>query len=123
MKKLLLCLAFLLPAQAKATETLDQAAFWASTALIVADWSTTRYMSQNYHRGYYEKGVLLSALAGRHPSPSQVDLFFLARLAAHYWLWENVDDTTARRVYVTVTIVGHGVSVHNNLQIGLRMRF
>jgi hypothetical protein len=94
----------------------------ASSVIILADWASTRDLARNYHSGFIEKGLVLSSIYGETPSRSQIDTYFAARLLVHYAAYKWLDNPY-KNVYYTLTIVDHGTMLHNNLQLGLKIKF
>lgn len=104
----------------------DKKLFIASNAAIALDWSTTRNMSKRYDEGFYEKsGILLKAIGGEQPKTSTVDLFFVARLAANYFITDylNQYQPQYKKPYLYVTTITHFGAGINNINIGLKVDF
>lgn len=99
----------------------DKKLFIASNVAIGLDWATTRDMSKRYNEGFYEKGPILKAIGGSHPSTSTVDKYFIGRLVANYLLADYFKEY--RSVYLIITTADHGVAGIKNTQIGLRASF
>ena len=95
----------------------EQRMFVASNIAIVADWATTRDISQRYHEGYYEKNIIL----GLYPSRDRVDLYFIGLLVGNYYLVDYSDKY--RFYYLTFRTAVHGHAAVNNVTLGLRLRF
>lgn len=122
MKTLIAALLLCLTSFAHAFETKD-AEMLAGAIIIAGDWATTRDMSKRYNEGFYEKGLVLSSIYGKHPSSSQVDLYFAARLLVHYAVHKSSLSDDTKRIYYYITIADHGSALKNNLSIGLKVRF
>ena len=90
--------------------------FVAHTALVVADWSQTRYIAK-HPETYSEQNILL----GKHPSMDKVDLLFASTVIGSYYLFDSFNNDRETMLF-TATIV-RGVIVGNNLKIGLRVGF
>ena len=121
MRAIVLSLLLLIPSAAWAWEDWDKeikTMFVVSSIAIGADWMTTRNMTRRYDEGYYEKNHIL----GRHPSTADVDAYMIGILVSNYFItdWLPKD---YRIFYLGWRTVTHGSAAHNNMQIGLRLRF
>lgn len=96
--------------------TTDKSLFAAHTALVVADWGQTRYISQHPDR-YQETNPIL----GPHPQQQSVDLFFLTQLIGSYYLLDYFKND--RTVLLIGLTIARGVTVQNNAQLGVKMGF
>ena len=118
MKKLLVSILMLFCCQANAEWTVDEdRMFIASNIAIVADWATTRNMSQRYDEGYYEKNNIL----GPYPSRDRVDIYFIGLLATNYYVADYFGKY--KIYYFAYRTVEHGSAAVNNVNIGLRLHF
>jgi hypothetical protein len=91
--------------------------FIAHTALVIADWSQTRYIAKNPNSGYVE----VNPLFGKHPHKDKVDILFLASLIGTYYAFDYAD-SNRENMLITATIV-RGAVVGHNLNIGVRIGF
>jgi len=96
--------------------TTDKSLFVAHTALVVADWGQTRYISQ--HPDQFEE---MNPILGPHPSQRNVDLFFLTQLVGSYYLIDYFkNDRTS--ILIGLTVV-RGATVQHNAHFGVKMGF
>ncbi len=130
MKKVLLALAisvFSLSSHAGYSDwsDYDKKLFVASNVAIALDWGTTRNMTKRYDEGYYEVGPILKGIGGEQPKTSTVDLFFIARLAANYFITDYLQKNNSeyKRTYLYMTTIAHTGAGINNMSIGLKVDF
>jgi hypothetical protein len=96
--------------------TTDKSLFAAHTALLVADWGQTRYISQHPDQ-YHETSYFL----GQHPSQRNVDLFFVAQLVGSYYL---LDYAKKERTTILLGLtIARASTVHHNANIGVKIGF
>lgn len=94
--------------------------------LHVADWAQTRYIAAHPER-YWERNPIL----GRHPSDSEVNLYFGATLLAHAAVTHLLPTEASafgatwnpRRVWQGVTIGAQAAVVGWNISLGIGMKF
>jgi len=121
MRALLLSLLLLVPSAAWAWEDWDletKTMFVASSIAITADWATTRNMTHRYDEGYRE----LNPILGDYPSTSQVDAYMIGMLVTNYFITDWLPKEH-RIFYLSYRTVTHGAAAHNNMQIGLHLKF
>lgn len=130
MKKVLLALvisAFSLSSHAGYNDWKDEdkKLFIASNMAIALDWATTRDMSKRYNEGYREVGPIVKAIGGEQPKTSTVDLYFIARLAANYFITDYLNDNYSqyKKPYLYITTITHAGAGINNIGIGLKVNF
>jgi hypothetical protein len=120
MKKLLLLILALLSFNSHAEfnewSDVDKGLFVAHSALLVADWSQTRYASKNPDE-FQETNIFL----GSHPNTSTVDVFFLAQLIGSYYFVDYFKDQRTP-ILIGLTI-GRGYAVGHNMQVGVKVGF
>jgi hypothetical protein len=93
----------------------EKGLFVANSALIVMDWSQTRYITR--HPTFYEANPIL----GRYPSTQNVDMFFLGQLIGQYYLFDYFDES---RLGVMLGLTINRIDIVNhNLNIGVKIRF
>lgn len=94
--------------------------FVASNIAMIADWTTTRYASRNFHNlpGTYEKNKIL----GKYPTTKEVDVYFLFLLASNYYI-ANYFESNYRGFYLFVRTTTHGYAAMNNVELGWKLRF
>lgn len=80
-----------------------------TTAAIVADWGTT--LDIENHANIQESNPLL----GKHPSRGTINAYFIAKIAATYYL----KNKTWNRIQFGLSLM----AVRNNYQLGLKVRF
>lgn len=90
--------------------------FVAHTALVIADWSQTRYIAK-HPQEYRETNPLF----GTHPSLDKVDLLFAATIIGSYYVIDSLD-SKREKYLITATIV-RSLVVGHNLNLGLRIGF
>jgi len=91
----------------------------ASNVLLLADWSSTRYLvRQSQTTSYYENNIIL----GKKPSMSSVDLYFVGSMIANYYIVDNLSPKVGKW-YLTGLIVLESGVVSHNLKIGLKISF
>ena len=96
--------------------TTNKTLFATSTALLVADWGQTRYISK--HPDYYETNPLL----GEHPSTSRVDNYFAGVLIGNFLLTHFL--SAKYRNYFQILLIGSELrAVSNNHAIGVKIAF
>lgn len=122
MPKILLVLLLLFSSLPSKASSYDLELATASSIIILADWATTRNMSRQYHTGIKEEGLVLSSIFGQTPNKHEIDTYFVARLFAHYLAYKYLDNRY-KNIYYTFTIMDHGSAVHNNLSLGLKIKF
>lgn len=95
---------------------------------IVADWRTTRDIARYYEtineksgRTHEEAGFLLSSISGPHPTPREVNLYFLAMAGLTVWInnyepWEN-DRLFHNSIIATVFISAATMNVHAGMEL------
>jgi len=96
--------------------TTDKSLFAAHTALLVADWGQSRYISQHPDQ-YVENNAIL----GPRPSQRSVDLFFLTQLVGSYYLLDYAKNERFS-ILVGFTVV-RAAAVQHNASIGIKMGF
>lgn len=95
-------------------------------ALKLMDWSQTRYIAKHPNE-YYE----INPILGRHPSTSDVDLYFAGSILLHTAIAMALPpkatvmgyDINPRRIFQAVQIGLNGVCVAHNLSIGIGFDF
>jgi len=121
MKKIILILIFLFlcnPAFAfEDWDKMDYTLLGTSTVLQVMDWRQTRYFV-NYPEKYYE----INPILGKHPSSSEVDLYFagsfILKLGIAYIL-----PSKWRKIWLGGLTILSGACVINNHSIGINIRW
>lgn len=120
MKKFLLAVVFLFwSLNSQSREWTNDEKLWAtaSTAVIVADWATTRDLTRRYNQDYYEHNPLL----GKYPSTGRVDAYFALAVPINLLIADQLDDYR-KHWLIGVTAV-EAVLVGHNLHIGLKLQF
>jgi hypothetical protein len=93
----------------------EKGLFVANSALIVMDWSQTRYITR--HPEYHETNPIL----GRYPSTQNVDMFFLGQLIGQYYLFDYLDES--RLMFMAGLTINRISVINHNVNIGVKIRF
>ena len=96
--------------------TADTARQAALTTLIAVDWAQTREIARNPN--YYERNPVM----GKHPTSSEVDLYFAASLLIHT-AFPAMLNPRNRKIWQYVWMGERAAWVVNNHRVGIRIQF
>ncbi len=97
----------------------DRALLVASNIALAADWASTRNAArQDWPGGLFEQNFIL----GRYPHQDKVDLYFIALIATNYLIADNLS-TGKRKFYLSIRAITHAHAAHNNVQLGMEIKF
>jgi hypothetical protein len=98
-------------------DTTDTVLQSTATVLTIMDWMQTLQIADNPHK-YREKNFIL----GPNPSRSAVNNYFPIYIGAQL-LMAAVLPKPYRNVFQVGVVIGQGITVTKNYQVGLRFRF